>query len=109
MVIQFKNMGSSGMDLIKDSSGVIWITITDSVTSHTMPLSNTDIRNLIATLDFLRNQQPDNINADSFPSTGMATTAGYISVDPAGSKVSTLSGKVYTNHSTVTITEDTPF
>lgn len=98
MVIQFKNMGSSGMDLIKDSSGVIWITITDSVTSHTMPLSNTDIRNLIATLDFLRNQQPDNINADSFPSTGMATTS-----------VSTLSGKVYTSNSTVTITEETPF
>lgn len=82
------------MDLIKDSSGVIWITITDSVTSHTMPLSNTDIRNLISTLDFLRNQQPDNINVDAFPSTGM-TTPVY--------------GTIYATNSTVTTTEETPF
>lgn len=68
MTIQFKNMGSSGMDLRKDSTGIIWISITDSVFTQQMPLSNTDINNLITTLEYLKRLQPENIKEDSFPS-----------------------------------------
>ena len=77
MTIRFKNMGSSGMDLIKDSTGIVWISITDSTFTQQMPLSNTDINNLIATLEYLKRLQPENLREDSFPSANL-TTNGYI-------------------------------
>ena len=77
MTIQFKNMGSSGMDLIKDSTGIVWISITDSTFTQQMPLSNTDINNLITTLEYLKRLQPENLREDSFPSANL-TTNGYI-------------------------------
>ena len=72
MTIQFKNMGSSGMDLIKDSTGIVWVSITDSVFTQQMPLSNTDINNLITTLEYLKRLQPENLREDSFPSLSQA-------------------------------------
>ena len=68
MIIQFKNLGSSGMDLKKDSEGLIWIELTDSVTTQKMPLTGNDIRNLISTLNYLQSLQPAGAFEDSFPS-----------------------------------------
>ena len=69
MTIQFKNMGSSGMDLIKDETGLVRISITDSVFTKQMPLTNSDITNLISTLEYLRKLQPAGLFSDAFPST----------------------------------------
>lgn len=87
MTIQFKNMGSSGMDLRKDSTGIIWISITDSVFTQQMPLSNTDINNLITTLEYLKRLQPENIKEDSFPSS-VPETGVYIHREPSSIPIS---------------------
>ena len=96
MTIQFKNMGSSGMDLIKDETGLVWISITDSVFTKQMPLTNADITNLISTLEYLRKLQPAGLYSDAFPS----TSPNEIKITTGGTYAELYEQLGYTNVST---------
>lgn len=96
MTIQFKNMGSSGMDLIKDETGLVWISITDSVFTKQMPLTNSDITNLISTLEYLRKLQPAGLFSDAFPS----TSPNEIKITTGGTYAEMYAQLGYTNVST---------
>lgn len=96
MTIQFKNMGSSGMDLIKDETGLVWISITDSVFTKQMPLTNSDITNLISTLEYLRKLQPAGLFSDAFPS----TSPNEIKITTGGTYAEMYEQLGYTNVST---------
>lgn len=94
MTIQFKSIGSSGMDLIKDSSGIIWIELTDSVNHQRMPLTNTDISNLITTLEYLKRLQPENLREDPFgsvtiPNDTVLTTSSGTGVEYLHNRITT--------------------
>ena len=111
MTIKFKTMGDTSFTLAKDSAGNVWISLGNGESLQTMPLSNTDIRNLIETLDFLRNQRPANLETDAFSSNGTEVrsiiTAEYPYPSTSGGLLSDAStqSRVYVSSSSITNNE----